>query len=77
MNDVVGADWPPRAWRLGAGGEDREFIFAVHAQRQSSALPKSFERGRIRLVKLSPVSAKSAFLGRSDDVPRHHQTFAL
>jgi hypothetical protein len=42
---------------------------ALHAQRQSSALPKSFKRDNVELVRLPPVSAKSAaFLGRSDDV---------
>ena len=67
----------PATTRLAPWRRRRGFIFAVHAQRQSSALPKSFERGSIRIVRLSPVSAKSAFLGRSDDVRRHHQAFAL
>jgi hypothetical protein len=42
---------------------------ALHVQRQSSALPKSFKKGNVKLGRLPPVSAKSAaFLGRSDDV---------
>jgi hypothetical protein len=51
----------PATTRLAPWRRRRGFIFAVHAQRQSSALPKSFERGNIRLVRLSPVSANRPF----------------
>ena len=41
------------------------------------SIAKVFRKGQHQAVWLSPVSAKSAFLGRSDDVRRHHQAFAL